>query len=150
MTAGSVVGVAHTGITVSNMGRALRFFSEVLGGTTTSPTFYDDSIFERITGVAGAHINIAYVELPGHKLELLEYKRPSDKIAAELRPCDPGHLHLSLLVEGIEAVAERMCKAGFEPAGPIQHVSEGEGFKVIYTYGFDNLVIELMDFSSVA
>lgn len=144
---GGVVGVAHTGITVSDMNRALAFFEMVLGGRVTDPVLCTDSLFERVTGVAGAQIMIAYVELPGHTLELLEYVRPEDRKTSDLRPCDPGHLHLSLYVEGIADLVTRMAEAGFRPVGPIQHSRDGDAeFDVIYTYGFDGLVIELMDF----
>jgi hypothetical protein len=101
----------------------------------------------KITGVPEAAIRIAYVDLPGHKLELLQYVRPQQRSHSDLRPCDSGHLHLSLKVEGIDEVAGRMSQAGFKLAGPIQQVEDAGGFSVIYTYGFDGLVIELMDFS---
>jgi hypothetical protein len=78
---------------------------------------------------------------------LLQYVRPLQRSQSDLRPCDSGHLHLSLKVEGIDEVAGRMSQAGFELAGPIQQVEDAGGFRVIYTYGFDGLVIELMDFS---
>lgn len=147
MTRGKVVGVTHTGITVSDMDRALSFFCGVLGATATEPVLYTDAMFERITGVPDANINIAYVDLPGHRLELLQYVKPDSRKTSNLMPCDSGHLHLSLLVENIEDLVAEMAAAGFEQAGPIQEVAAEGGFKVIYTYGFDRLVIELMDFS---
>ncbi len=150
MSKGKVVGVAHTGITVSNMEHSIAFFRDVLGGTATDPTLYTDPIFERITGVEQAHIKIAYVDLPGHRLELLEYVKPDNRKVSELMPCDSGHLHLSLLVENIDDLVREMAAAGFEQAGPIQKVEADGGFKAIYTYGFDRLVIELMDFSKPA
>jgi hypothetical protein len=76
-----------------------------------------------------------------------EYIDYSCAYGPDLRPRDSGHLHLSLKVEGIDEVAGRMSQAAFKLAGPIQQVEEAGGFRVIYTYGFDGLVIELMDFS---
>lgn len=147
MTVGKVVGVAHTGITVSDLEKAIAFFRDVLGAQITDPVFYDDPMFERITGVENAKIKIAYADLPGHKLELLQYTSPDNRSNSSLRPCDSGHLHLSLIVEGIHDLAGRMTAAGFKPVGPIQTIEVDGGFDVIYTYGFDGLVIELMDFS---
>jgi predicted enzyme related to lactoylglutathione lyase len=147
MSVGKVVGVAHTGITVTDLDRAMSFFHDVLGGQVTAPVLYEDSVFERITGVEQANIKIAYIDLPGHKLELLQYMKPAERRVSQLRPCDGGHLHLSLVVEGIDELVQRMSAAGFAPVGPIQKVDVGGGFRVIYTYGFDGLVIELMDFS---
>jgi len=147
MNSGKVLGVAHTGITTSDLDRSIRFFRDVLGMPVTEPALYDDPVMGKITGVPEAAIRIAYVDLPGHKLELLQYARPLQRSHSDLRPCDSGHLHLSLKVEGIDEVARRMGQAGFKLAGPIQQVEDAGGFRVIYTYGFDGLVIELMDFS---
>jgi catechol 2,3-dioxygenase-like lactoylglutathione lyase family enzyme len=147
MNSGKVLGVAHTGITTSDLDRSIRFFRDVLGMAVTEPALYDNPVMAKITGVPEAAIRIAYVDLPGHKLELLQYVRPLPRRHSDLRPCDSGHLHLSLTVEGIDEVAGRMSQAGFKLAGPIQRVEDAGGFRVIYTYGFDGLVIELMDFS---
>jgi catechol 2,3-dioxygenase-like lactoylglutathione lyase family enzyme len=147
MNSGKVLGVAHTGLTTSDLDRSLRFFRDVLGMPVREPELYDDPVMAKITGVPEAAIRIAYVDLPGHTLELLQYLRPLQRRHSDLRPCDSGHLHLSLKVEGIDDLAGRMSQAGFTPAGPIQQVEVMGGFRVIYTYGFDGLVIELMDFS---
>jgi catechol 2,3-dioxygenase-like lactoylglutathione lyase family enzyme len=147
MNEGKVVGVAHTGITTSDLDRCIRFFRDVLAMPVTEPALYDDPIMARITGIPEAAIRIAYVDLPGHRLELLQYLRPLERRVSDLRPCDSGHLHVSLMVEGIDSLSRRMEKAGFELAGPIQRVEEAGGFRVIYTYGFDGMVIELMDFT---
>lgn len=147
MITGRVIGVAHTGITVSDMDRAIGFFRDILGGFATEPQLHDDPIFARITGVSEAKIRIAYVDLPGHKLELLQYLSPAQRAVSALKPCDSGHLHLSLMVEGIDDLVARMTTAGFAPVGPTQTVEDAGGFRVIYTCGFDRLVIELMDFS---
>jgi catechol 2,3-dioxygenase-like lactoylglutathione lyase family enzyme len=147
MNEGNVVGVAHTGITTSDLDRCIGFFRDILGMPVTEPVLYDDPIMGRITGIPEAVIRIAYVDLPGHRLELLQYLRPLQRRVSDLRPCDSGHLHLSLMVEGIDSLSRRMAKVGFELTGPIQRVEDAGGFRVIYTYGFDGLVIELMDFT---
>jgi catechol 2,3-dioxygenase-like lactoylglutathione lyase family enzyme len=139
----AVLGVGHTGITVSDLERASGFFRDVLGATVTEPVSYASPVFARITGVDGASIRIVYADLPGHRIELLEYVKPDDRKTSCLRPCDSGHMHLCLLVEDIEHHAERFRAAGFAPVGPVQETRKG-GTKAVYTIGFDNLVIELM------
>jgi catechol 2,3-dioxygenase-like lactoylglutathione lyase family enzyme len=147
MSEGKVVGVAHTGITTSDLDRCIGLFRDILGMPVTEPVLYDDPIMGRITGIPEAVIRVAYVDLPGHRLELLQYLRPLQRRVSVLRPCDSGHLHVSLMVEGIDSLSRRMERVGFELAGPIQRVDDAGGFRVIYTYGFDGLVIELMDFT---
>src|ERR1700733_2056426 len=98
MNQGKVTGVAHTGITTSDLDRSIRFFRDVLGMSVTEPALYDDPIMARITGIPEAVIRVAYVDFPGHRLELLEYLRPLQRRVSDLRPCDSGHLHVSLMV----------------------------------------------------
>ncbi|MCC6949677.1 MAG: VOC family protein [Bradyrhizobiaceae bacterium] len=143
---GKILGVAHTGITVSDIGHATAFFRDVLGAEVSEPILADQPVFSRITGVQDAQIRIVFADLPGgHRVELLEYVKPDGK-TSDLRPCDPGHMHLSLSVEGIEQIAERLRRGGFEPVGPVQEVVEHGGIKAIYTIGFDNVYVELMYF----
>lgn len=144
---GQILSVAHTGITVSNLARATAFFRDVLGAEVTEPLMADLPVFSKITGVAGAKIRIVFADLPGgHRVELLEYSSPPHAKTSGLRPCDPGHMHLSLNVTGIEDIAERLRKGGFESVGPVQEVVEHGGIKAIYTVGFDNIFVELMYF----
>lgn len=142
----SILAVNHTGITVSDMDEAIRFFRDGLGGSCTEPLLYAQPFIARVTGLAGAQIIIAQVALPGHEIELLQYIVPEDRTRSTLRPCDPGHLHISLLVDGIEALVAHMGQFGFEPVGPIEVRETSAGtVKSIYTYGLDNIVVELMD-----
>jgi catechol 2,3-dioxygenase-like lactoylglutathione lyase family enzyme len=148
MSVGKVTRVAHTGISVSDIDRALQFFRDVLRMPVTEPVFMEDPVMASTTGVAEAAMHVAFVEMPGHKVELLQYVRPLQRTRSELRPCDVGHMHLSLQVDGIDDVVRRMREAGFIPAGPIQFLDVEGGMRLIYTYGFDGLVIELMDFDT--
>jgi catechol 2,3-dioxygenase-like lactoylglutathione lyase family enzyme len=141
-----IVGVNHMGISVSDMDRAIRFFHEVLGATVTEPHLYDDDKIRRANGIAGARIIICHAVLGDHAFELLQYVSPDGRRVSDLRPCDAGHIHLALTVEGIEEIAERMRTAGFEPVGPVQHGLGGQGLSAIYTYGFDGLVVELIEY----
>ena len=146
MGAFKILRVNHTGITVSDIGQAIRFFCDGLGGSCTEPVLYSDPFIERVTGIRGAQIIIAQVTLPDHEIELLQWVAPQDRRQSGARPCDPGHLHISLLVDGIEALVQHMGQFGFEPAGPVEVRQTSSGIvKSIYTYGFDNVVVELMD-----
>ena len=152
MGTGHVISVAHTGITVSDLDRSLAFFRDVLGQRVTERVHCQGEMFEKVTGVHGCEIDIAYVHLPNHTLELLCYSRPSDKLSSTLRPCDNGHLHLSFNVDDIDAVIASMRQAGFAPVAVVQTVPDGElaGARVIYTQGPDNLTIELMQLRASA
>jgi catechol 2,3-dioxygenase-like lactoylglutathione lyase family enzyme len=145
--AGRVIGVGHTGVTVSDLDRAIGYFRHALGLAVSSPVVCSGEMFEQVTGVPGCVIDICYVTAPGHTIELLCYSSPPDKASSGLRPCDNGHLHLCFDVEDIAAVIAAGRDYGFEPVNPVQVVRDGprEGTKVIYTQGPDNLTVELME-----
>lgn len=143
---GTIVSVAHTGITTSDLDRTIGFFRDVLGLQVSGRERLSGPVFARITGVPNADIEIAYVQAPGHTFELLQYLSPHPHATSTLRPCDNGHLHLSFVVDDIAAVLDRMRANGIEPAGPVQTVEAAGGLKAIYTHGPDALVIELMQF----
>jgi catechol 2,3-dioxygenase-like lactoylglutathione lyase family enzyme len=142
-----ITSVAHTGITVSDLDRSIGFFRDALGLEVTDKIHCTGEMFEQVTGVPGCVIDVVYVNLPNHTLELLCYSNPPDKTSSQLRPCDNGHLHISLNVDDIDAVIAAGKKYGFAPVNPIQTVHGGDydGMRVIYTKGPDNLIIELME-----
>ena len=145
--AGRVTRVNHTGITVSDLARAVGYFRDALGLPVSDPVACRGELFEQVTGVPGCVIDICYVSAPGHAIELLCYSSPPGKISSGLRPCDNGHLHLCFDVDDIAAVIAAGRAYGFEPVNPVQVVREGprQGTKVVYTKGPDNLTVELME-----
>lgn len=144
---GRVTATGHTGITVSDLDRAIGYFSGALGLPVSTPVACSGELFEQVTGVPGCVIDICYVTAPGHTIELLCYSSPPGKASSGLRPCDNGHLHLCFEVDDIAAVIAAGRPHGFEPVNPVQVVGHGAraGTKVIYTKGPDNLIVELME-----
>jgi catechol 2,3-dioxygenase-like lactoylglutathione lyase family enzyme len=145
--AGRVTRVGHTGITVSDLDRAIGYFRDALGLPVSDPVVRRGELIEQVTGVPGCVIDICYVSAPGHTIELLCYASPPDKTSSGLRPCDSGHLHLCFDVEDIAAVIAAGRAYGFEPVNPVQVAGEGprQGTKMIYTKGPDNLTVELWE-----
>jgi catechol 2,3-dioxygenase-like lactoylglutathione lyase family enzyme len=147
MSSSHVTRVNHTGLTVSDLDRAVGYFRDALGLPVSSPVACSGELFELVTGVPGCVIDICYVTAPNHTIELLCYSSPPDKASSRLGPCDNGHLHLCFDVDNIAAVIEAGREYGFEPVNPVQVVREGAraGMKAIYTKGPDNLIVELME-----
>ena len=139
-----VLNTNHTGLTVSDIDRSLAFYRDVLGFETTDKVHHKSEIVGTLTGVEGAEIFIAFVNLPGHQIELLQYLKPNDRKLSDLRNCDTGASHIALQVDDIDAVVEAIKVGGFEafsapivvPAGP------RKGGKNVYTRDPDGVVIE--------
>lgn len=137
----------HVGITVSDLDRSVALFTGVLGYELTSRAGRDPAIIERITGVAGADIEVAYVKRPDSVLELLCYRSPDDRVKIQGRPCDSGHSHLAFDVRGIDAVVEILRVHGFTPlSAPVVNPSgPNGGAKVVYLENQDRLMLELIE-----
>lgn len=146
-SASHLTGVRHTGVTVSDLDRMVGFFRDALGLPVSDTIPCSGELFEQVTGVPGCVIDICFVSLPNHTLELLSYSSPEDRTTSTLRPCDNGHLHLCFEVDDIDAVIAAGREYGFEPVNPVQVVGEGDlaGTRVVYTKGPDNLTVELME-----
>jgi catechol 2,3-dioxygenase-like lactoylglutathione lyase family enzyme len=140
-------GVSHTGITCSDLDRSIAFYRDVLGFPVTEKRRTGGPLMEQVTGVPGAVIDIAYVDAPGHRIELLCYAAPEDRRPSTLRPCDPGFLHLSFDVEDIEGVIDAVRPHGYEPVNPVATVTEGpgKGLRGIYTRDPDGVVLEFLE-----
>lgn len=135
----------HTGLTVSDIDRTLAFFHDVLGFEVTEKTRHSGRMTEQITGVPDAAMEIAFVELPGHRIELLQYLRPDNRRVSDLRPCDTGFAHLAFEVDDVDAVLEAIKAGGFEAVNPPASPETGprKGGKVVYTRNPDGIVLEL-------
>src|SRR5437660_8116555 len=144
-----VLAADHTGITVSNLERALAFWRDVLGFELSHTAHQTGELAREITGVAGAEIKLAVLRAPGgHKIELLEYVAPPDrKKDVDLRPCDVGSVHVALLVDDLDAVLEKISASGWKSAGKPQTLTIGPnaGKRVVYVRDPDGTTIEFME-----
>jgi len=99
----AVKAVAHTGVTVLDMERALNFYTQGLGLHCVNRRRVDSEFIKRVVEVPGVDsIEVAYLALPDGRvvLELLQYYGCERQRVAQ-RPCDPGCAHLCLLVDDI-------------------------------------------------
>jgi glyoxylase I family protein len=142
-----VSSIGHTGITVSDLDRSIHFYRDVLGLPVSEPVHCTGEMFEKVTGVPGAQIDISFVRAPGHVIELLCYRKPDGRVRSSLRSCDPGFWHLALKVSDLERVVTAVGRAGFQPLSAVQGVQEGPltGLKVVYVRDPDGVVLELIE-----
>jgi catechol 2,3-dioxygenase-like lactoylglutathione lyase family enzyme len=86
------------------------------------------------------------LKAPGHKIELLEYRAPPDRVRSDLRPCDIGSVHIALSVDDLDAVLQTIAASGWKPVGKPQTLTVGPnaGKRVIYVRDPDGTIIEFM------
>ncbi len=146
MAAFEVLGTNHTSFTVSDLDRSLAFFRDVLGFAVTSRAPRDPRVIEQVTGVGGAEVMIAYVEAPGHRIELIQYLGPEDRGSVRPRPCDVGFAHVAFDVDNIDAAVAAAEAHEVRPINPplLTDAGPNAGRKVVYLRDPDGITIELI------
>src|SRR5438105_4237216 len=141
-----IIATDRTGITVSNLERSLAFWRDVLGFELSHRANHSGELASEVTGVPGAEISLAVLKGYGHKIELLEYLAPKDRIHVDLRPCDVGSVHVAFTVQNLDAVLSSIAASGWKPAGKAQTLKSGPntGKRVIYVRDPDGTIIEFM------
>lgn len=141
-----VLGTNHTSFTVSNLERSLAFFRDCLGFEVTSKAERDPVLTERVTGVAGARIVVAYVRGPGHSLELIEYLAPESRQTVRLRPCDAGASHIAYNVDDLEAAVASAAQYQVISVAPPITVDAGpnRGSRIAFVRDPDGITIEFI------
>jgi catechol 2,3-dioxygenase-like lactoylglutathione lyase family enzyme len=137
----------HTSFTVRNLDETLPFFTEVLGFEVTSRDTRDPKVIAAITGVPGAEVEVAYLQVHDHTLELIEYKAPSNRADQVLSPCDVGFAHVAFDVTDIHEVIARAADFGVYPIGPPVVNTRGgpnQGTLVSYLRMSDGVTVELI------
>jgi len=145
----SIRAVEHTGITVTDLDRAVDFWVGTLGCTLAREGRLTGEFAADVTGVPGADISMAVVLAPGgHRIELLQYHRPEDRRCLRPRPCDVGSVHLALTVDDLDAVLDSAARAGWEPAGRPRAMEGGPraGTRFAYMHDAqDGITLELIE-----
>lgn len=142
----TITATNHTSFTVSDLGRSVAFYCDVLGFELLNRSERDPDFTERVVGVPGAHIDVAYVQAPGHRLELIQYLGPDDRGLVESRACDTGFAHVAFDVDDIQAVVAAVKAAGVNPLGDPQEIPAGpnKGGWAVYTRDPDGCTIEFI------
>ena len=143
----NVLGTNHTSFTVSNLDSIIGFFCNELGFNLLSRAPRDPQIIEKVTGVNGAEVEIAFVQGPGHRIELIQYLGPADRGKIESRPCDVGFSHLAYDVDNVDAAIAVARSYSFKPLGNPITIDKGPntGSRVVYLRNNDGISIEFIE-----
>ncbi len=114
----TVLSVDALGMTVSNVERAVQFYSEVLGFEKVSEVEVFGSEYEHLQGVFGLRMKVARMQLGDELIELTEYLTPQGKrIPQDSRSNDLWFQHIAIVVSDMDAAYKRLRTFN------VQHVS---------------------------
>jgi catechol 2,3-dioxygenase-like lactoylglutathione lyase family enzyme len=112
--------VDAVGITVSDMDRAVAFYSAVLDFEPISDTEVAGEAYERLTGVFGARIRTVRLRLGDEAIDLIEYMAPRGRpIPVDSRSNDRWFQHVAIIVSDMDRAYAKLRRF------KVQHASTG-------------------------
>lgn len=150
--AAPVTGVDSIGITVSDMEKAVDFYSRALTFQKVSDLEVWGSEAERLQGVFGLRMRVVRMQLGEEFIELTEYLTPRGRpIPADSRSNDRWFQHIAIIVPDMEKAYRhlRQFKVQHASTGP-QHLPDWNknagGIKAFYFKDPDGHVLEILNF----
>jgi catechol 2,3-dioxygenase-like lactoylglutathione lyase family enzyme len=115
-----VANVESVGMTVSDMTRAVDFYTRVLPFTQEFDVEVSGRPWEQLHGVFGARMRIVGLRLGDERLELTEYLAPKGRpMPADSRGNDRWFQHVAIIVRDLDRAYERLRAHG------VVHASTG-------------------------
>jgi catechol 2,3-dioxygenase-like lactoylglutathione lyase family enzyme len=150
----AVRGVAGIGITVSDMDRAVDFYSRVLTFEQVSDTEVAGPEFEHLEGVFGLRMRVVRMKLGDEFIELTEFLAPRGQpIPAELRSNDRSFQHIAIIVSDMDKAYAWLRKNKVEHASSSpQRLPDwnknAAGISAFYFKDPDGHPVEILQFPS--
>ena len=148
----AVVAVGAIGFTVSDLDRAVEFYTGVLEFRKISETEVAGEGFERLRGVFGARARVALLQLGDEQLELTEYLAPEGSRFPELsRGNDLWFQHVAIIVSDMDRAYARLREHRVRHAstGP-QRIPDwnraAAGIRAFYFRDPDGHFLEILSF----
>jgi catechol 2,3-dioxygenase-like lactoylglutathione lyase family enzyme len=147
MSAWTIEGPRHAGITVSDLDRSLEFYCGLLGLELLWRRLYEEPEITRIVGVPEATgLEIAMLRVPGSDfdVELIQY-HGCESISGSSPPSRHGTGHFCVFVTGIDALYEELRDRGveFRSDGPVEMgAGPNKGGKSLYSIDPDGYIFE--------
>src|SRR6201984_1038519 len=115
-----VEGVDAIGITVSDMDRAVDFYSKVLTFEKVSDTEVAGESYEHLEGVFGLRMRVVRMRLGDEFIELTEYLAPKGRpIPVDSRSNDRWFQHIAIIVSAMDKAYAQLCR------WRVEHASSG-------------------------
>jgi catechol 2,3-dioxygenase-like lactoylglutathione lyase family enzyme len=147
-----VTKVEAVGITVKEMDRSLKFYTEVLGFKKISDTEYKGESVEKLKGLFGLNTRVARLRLGDEYIELTDYLTTGGRsIPEDARSNDLFFQHIAIVVSDMDKAYQQVRKYKVEyvstaPQTLPKSIPAAEGIKAFYFHDPDNHNLELIFF----
>jgi len=147
-----VTKVEAIGITVKEMDRSLKFYTEVLGFRKISDTEYKGEGVEKLKGLFGLNCRVVRLQLGEEFIELTDYLTTGGRsIPEDAKSNDLFFQHVAIVVSDMDKAYEQVKKYKVEyvstaPQTLPKSIPGAEGIKAFYFHDPDNHNLELIYF----
>ena len=147
-----VTAVDSIGMTVSDMDRAVEFYTSVLSFEKVSDDEVAGREHELLTGVFGARMRIVRLRLGDESIELTEFLAPKGRpVPEDMRPNDRAFQHLAIIVSDMTRAYARLRQAGVEHASTAPQTlpdwnTDAAGISAFYFRDPDRHFLEILRF----
>lgn len=144
--------VESAGFTVSDMEKALDFYTRVLPFEKVSDIETFGEEIEKLSGVFGARVRVVRLKLGDETLELTEYLTPRGRpIPADSRSNDRWFQHIAIIVSDMDKAyahlrANKVRHASTGPQTLPPYITAAAGIKAFYFKDLDDHVLEVLSF----
>jgi catechol 2,3-dioxygenase-like lactoylglutathione lyase family enzyme len=148
----TVSRIDSVGFTVSDMEKAIDFYSKVLSFEKVSDTEIWGTEFEHLAGVFGARARVVRMKLGMETIELTEYLTPQGRaVPVDSRSNDRWFQHIAIIVSDMDKAfavlkANKVRFASTAPQTLPEYITAAAGIKAFYFKDFDNHVLEILQF----
>jgi catechol 2,3-dioxygenase-like lactoylglutathione lyase family enzyme len=148
----AVSNVESVGFTVSDMDKALDFYTRVLPFEKVSDVEVWGDEFEHLYGIFGARVRVVRLKLGDEVLELTEYLTPQGRpIPVDSRSNDRWFQHIAIIVSDMDKAyahlrANNVRHASTGPQTLPSYITAAAGIEAFYFKDFDNHVLEILSF----
>ena len=140
-----ITNLNHASFTVSNLEKSLQFYKNILGLKLLDTSTRDIEFSQKVTGIKGAYLKIAYLEVNNCRIELIEYLAPKgDKI--DTKTCNVGSAHICFNVSNFQSFVTKLRANNIKFAGDICKILSGPNKEknALYIEDYDSNTIEII------
>ncbi len=147
-----VTKVGAIGITVKEMDRSVKFYTEALGFKKISDREFKGENFEKLQGVFGLNMRVVRLQLGDEIIELTDYLTTGGRsIPEDQKSNDLFFQHIAVVVSDMDKAYQHLRKFNVEhvstsPQTLPKSIPGAEGIKAFYFHDPDNHNLELIFF----
>ena len=148
----SVSRVESVGFTVSDMDKAIDFYTRVLPFEKVSDVESFGTEFEHLSGVFGARVRVVRLKLGEEFLELTEYLTPRGRsVPVDSRSNDRWFQHVAIIVSDMDKAyahlrSNKVRHASTGPQTLPSYITAAAGIRAFYFKDFDDHILEVLSF----